>query len=160
MGELSGKKHDGGKLRYDLIAPEGLEGLVQVLTFGALKYSDRNWEKGFKWGRLYAALMRHMWAWWKGEDNDPETGLSHLHHAACCIHFLQTHEARHLGEDDRPKQPIGEIEHEISITSDDISFLAGLCQDRHVITQPATYDYSKFHNQATSGPTAPPADGN
>jgi len=99
----TGDKHDLGKLRYDLVAPEGLKGLVEVLTFGATKYADRNWEKGLAWGRVFAALMRHMWAWWNGESIDPETGLSHLHHAACNIHFLQTYETRHTGTDDRPK---------------------------------------------------------
>lgn len=94
-------KNDSGKLRYDLYPPEALEGVVQVLSFGAQKYSSRNWEKGMDWGRVFAALMRHMWAWWRGEGLDPETGLSHLHHAACCITFLQTYEARGIGTDDR-----------------------------------------------------------
>ena len=64
---------------------------------------ERNWEKGMKWGRPVGALMRHMWAWWQGEDKDAETGLSHLAHAACCILFLLSYELRKTGEDDRPK---------------------------------------------------------
>jgi hypothetical protein len=99
-----GVKHDAGKQRYDLLAPEGLAGLVSVITFGATKYTDRNWEKGMAWGRLFGATMRHLWAWWKGQETDPESGLSHLHHAACCIHFLQTYDARSIGTDDRPKK--------------------------------------------------------
>ena len=99
---LEGRKDDSSKLRYDLYPPEALEGTVRILTFGAEKYSDRNWEKGMKWGRVFGALMRHLWAWWRGEAADPETGESHLHHAACCIAFLQTYEARGIGQDDRP----------------------------------------------------------
>jgi len=57
-----------------------------------------------KWGRPYAALRRHMAAWWSGEDNDPETGLSHLSHAACCLAFLVAYEARGVGNDDRPQR--------------------------------------------------------
>lgn len=100
-----GVKHDQGKPRYDLLPPELLEATAQVLTFGAAKYSSRNWEQGMHWGRPFAALMRHMWAWWRGEEADPETGMSHLWHASCCIAFLIAFEARKIGVDDRPKVP-------------------------------------------------------
>ena len=97
-----GVKHDGGKARYELLPPELLQGVSEILTFGAAKYSDRNWENGMKWSRVFGALMRHMWAWWAGEKSDPETGKSHLWHAGCCIAFLIAYEARNTGEDDRP----------------------------------------------------------
>jgi len=96
-----GLKFDQDKPRYDLIPPEIEEAIAQVLTFGAAKYGERNWQLGMKWGRPYAALRRHMNAWWGGEDADPETGMSHLWHAACCIAFLVTFEARQMGTDDR-----------------------------------------------------------
>jgi hypothetical protein len=98
-----GVKADEGKPRYDLLPPELLEATARVLTFGAAKYSARNWEKGMHWGRPFAALMRHMWAWWRGEGKDPETGMSHLWHAACCIAFLIAFEERGIGTDDRHK---------------------------------------------------------
>lgn len=100
-----GWKQDGGKARMDLIAPEMLVGVANVLGFGAEKYSERNWEKGMSWGRCFGALMRHMWAWWGGERADPETGFSHLHHAACCLMFLIAYEERKSGADDR-KLPV------------------------------------------------------
>lgn len=106
-----GTKADTGKVRMDLIPPELMFALAAVLTFGADKYSDRNWEKGMSWGRVFGALMRHMWAWWAGSgpsnknfafgDLDSETGYSHLWHAACCIAFLVTYEMRGSGKDDR-----------------------------------------------------------
>lgn len=96
-----GRKDDADKPRYDLIPPEALDGLARVLSYGAAKYAPRNWEKGMGWGRVFAALMRHMWAWWRGEKADPETGMSHLWHAHCCIVFLSTYEARQIGQDDR-----------------------------------------------------------
>ena len=96
-----GRKDDSEKLRYDLIPPEFLEATADILTFGAMKYGERNWEKGMKWGRPFAALMRHMWAWWRGEKGDKETGKSHLWHAACCIAFLITFEQRQIGMDNR-----------------------------------------------------------
>lgn len=100
---VQGYKYDGNKLRYDLVPPEALEEIVKVLTFGAAKYTDRNWEKGINYGRVYGALMRHMQAFWRGEDIDPESGLSHLSHAGCCLFFLLTYDRRGMVEfDDRP----------------------------------------------------------
>lgn len=98
---LEAWKKDAGKPRYDLLPPELLEATATILTFGAEKYSERNWEQGMSWSRPFAALMRHMWAWWRGEKADPETGYSHLHHAACCIAFLIAYESRQIGTDDR-----------------------------------------------------------
>ena len=95
-------KWDSNKLRYDLVPVEPLRLLAAVLTFGAAKYADRNWEGGFDWSRVYAALQRHLNAWWGGESIDSETGLSHLAHAACCLFFLMEFEARSTGHDDRP----------------------------------------------------------
>jgi len=100
-----GNKHDHEKVRMELIPPEVLWAMGDVLTSGAVKYGDRNWEAGMAWSRAYAALMRHMLAWWGGEDQDPETGRSHLWHAQCCMAFLITYEARQIGTDDRPVPP-------------------------------------------------------
>lgn len=100
---MEGRKDDGGKAPYHLLAPEMLEATALVLGFGAKKYSARNWEKGMHWSRPFGALMRHMWAWWRGEACDPETGYSHLWHASCCLMFLVAYEARNVGSDDRPR---------------------------------------------------------
>lgn len=116
MGHKSlteGVKHDIEKIRLELLPPEMIFALGEVLTFGAKKYADRNWESGMKWSRVFGALMRHSWAWWGGKtptstnfafgELDPETKFSHLWHAGCCIAFLITYEARQIGEDDRQK---------------------------------------------------------
>ena len=96
-----GRKDDGGKARMDLIPPEAVFALGEVLRYGAEKYAARNWEAGMSWGRVFGACMRHMWAWWRGEQRDPETGFSHLWHALCCIAFLVAYEQRGAGTDDR-----------------------------------------------------------
>lgn len=98
-----GIKHDQGKVPYELLAPELLDGVSRVLQFGAAKYAPRNWELGMAYGRVFGALMRHLWAWWRGVSADPETGFSHLWHAGCCLMFLIAYEARNVGTDDRPK---------------------------------------------------------
>ena len=96
-----GRKDDSGKERFDLLPPELLFGVSEVLTYGAAKYAPRNWERGMSWGRVFGALMRHMWAWWRGERIDAESGLPHLAHAGCCVAFLMAYEARRIGADDR-----------------------------------------------------------
>lgn len=102
MPHEQGVKFDDKKARFDLLPTEFLEGTAEILSFGAAKYGDRNWELGMRWGRPFAALMRHLWAWWRGEENDPESGMSHLKHAACNIAFLMVYSARKSGTDDRP----------------------------------------------------------
>lgn len=99
----NGRKDDSQKLRYDLFTREALDQIAMVLTFGTNKYTDRNWEKGISYGRIFGATMRHLWAWWGGETLDKESGISHLAHAGCNIVFLLTYESRGLGEkfDDR-----------------------------------------------------------
>ena len=99
-----GKKHDSGKLRFDLIPTQAEEALASVLTFGADKYEDRNWEKGLKWSRVYGAARRHMNEYWKGNDADPESGMPHLWHALCCLAFLVTYAQTRKDFDDRPKR--------------------------------------------------------
>ena len=92
-----------GEASVTLKAADGNRHIARVLTFGAKKYSSRNWEKGFDYSRTYGALQRHLHAWYKGEDSDPETGLSHLAHAGCCLMFLLEFEHSGAGTDDRVK---------------------------------------------------------
>jgi len=102
-----GHKDDTKKVEIHLIAPEFITTTAAVLTFGAKKYAPYNWAKGIVYSRCFSAMMRHMWAWWKGETLDPETGITHLGHAACCLMFLIAYEERGMTEfDDRFKRTI------------------------------------------------------
>lgn len=94
-------KHDGGKPRYELIPPEALEELAALYALGANKYGDRNWEKGMSWGRVFSALMRHAWRWWRGETYDQEDGQHHLISVAWCAIALYIYQTRGIGRDDR-----------------------------------------------------------
>lgn len=96
-------KFDNGKPRMDLLDPYATEQLALVLTFGAQKYAAWNWTKGLAFSRLIGAALRHIFAFMRGEDLDPESGLPHLAHAQCCLMFLLSMTQRHPELDDREK---------------------------------------------------------
>ena len=100
-------KFDQDKLPLHLLSTEAMNQVAAVLAFGAKKYAAHNWRDGFVWSRPLSAAMRHITAFNDGEDKDPESELSHLAHAACCIMFLLEFEKTHKHLDDRykPKVP-------------------------------------------------------
>ena len=89
LAEGVGAKHDEGKLRYSLLPKGTITELLKVLEFGAKKYAPDNWMKvDNAQTRYYDAALRHITAWHEGEKFDQETGVSHIAHALCCLHFL------------------------------------------------------------------------
>jgi len=66
------------------------------------KTGENNWRSGLSYGRCFAALHRHVWAFWLGETHDSESGLHHLAHAICCLLFLLEYQFTETGIDDRP----------------------------------------------------------
>lgn len=98
---MKGIKHDDGKPPVGLVPHDAILAIAEVLDFGAKKYTSWNWAGGFEWSRLIDAAYRHLGKWKEGEDTDPESGLSHLSHALCCLVFLSVHERRNLGKDNR-----------------------------------------------------------
>ena len=99
----AGVKHDGGKPPLGLLPRYPLEETARVLDFGARKYSAHNWRNGIGHQRVVNAALRHIYAWNEGEDNDTETGLSHLAHALCEIMFALEEHRTHPELDDRWK---------------------------------------------------------
>jgi hypothetical protein len=75
---------------YALIPWGAMDEIARVYAFGAQKYAAHNWRKGYEWGKSFSALCRHIFAFWKGEDRDPESGLSHLAHAGFHVLSLLT----------------------------------------------------------------------
>lgn len=100
---MSGIKHDSEKPDFSLISSIAEQEVAKVMTYGKKKYSANNWRGGIAYSRLYAAARRHMSAWNGGESTDPETGLSHLAHASCCLMMLLEFEVTRPDLDDRYK---------------------------------------------------------
>ena len=79
-------------IRMDLIPTDALDELGRVFHFGTKKYAPHNYRKGYDFSKSLAALYRHLNAWNSGtEDNDPESGCSHLAHVAWhCFALMQS----------------------------------------------------------------------
>jgi hypothetical protein len=69
--------------------------LARLYGRGAAKYAAHNWRRGYPWSLSFAALQRHAWAFWNGEDIDAEMGLPHLaavaFHAFALLEFMESH---------------------------------------------------------------------
>lgn len=104
--ETFGIKHDQGKPELALLPFDALSEVTKVLELGRDKYTAHNWRDGFLYTRLFSATLRHLFEWIQGRSVDPESGLSHLAHAACNVLFLIEHELKGYGEDDRYKETI------------------------------------------------------
>lgn len=68
----TGSKRDTnkGKGRFDLIPPYALKRLAQHYENGADKYGDRNWEKGQPLARYLDSVIRHVYAYLGGSDEE------------------------------------------------------------------------------------------
>ena len=102
MSEDKGLRFNAGKTRYDLVPAFAQEQYAKVLTKGAEKYAERNWENGMKWSKVTASLKRHLAAYEAGEDYDKETGLLHAAHIMCNAAFLTEYYKIYPQGDDRP----------------------------------------------------------
>lgn len=84
--------------RFDLIPSEALTLLATHFGHGADKYPEvngvDNWRNGYPWSLSFAAMQRHLWAFWGGEDIDPETGRPHMVAAAWHAMVMLTFMAR------------------------------------------------------------------
>ena len=85
---MTGIKYDSTKPKMNLLPPKAIMEIAKVLTFGAEKYDAENWRKlDDLQNRYTAGALRHIFAHMDGEELDPETNLSHLAHAMCCLLF-------------------------------------------------------------------------
>jgi hypothetical protein len=83
------------------IDPVALEELGNIAGMGAEKYEPWNYLKGYNYSLSYNAMLRHMNAYWRGEDLDPESGRHHMGHAAWHGLAIVSFDIRGIGNDDR-----------------------------------------------------------
>ncbi len=89
---MTGIKYDNGKRRWTLVPWRAMGLVADVLGHGALKYSADNWKKVLPdhcgADRYLDATFRHLVAYARGEEADPDSGLPHLAHAVTNLLFL------------------------------------------------------------------------
>lgn len=100
----TGRKDDQDKPPMALLDSAFLEGVAQVLGFGAKKYAAHNWRQGIIYSRLISAAYRHLGAINKGEDVDADSGFPHVYHLGCTVMFLASMMATRPDLDDRWKE--------------------------------------------------------
>lgn len=102
----SGARYNGGKPDFSLIPLSTLEDEARVWMYGKQKYAAWNWAKGMAWSVPLACALRHLAAWQRGEDVDPESGLPHLAHVMCNIRMLTLYTKTYPEGDDRPPKEL------------------------------------------------------
>ena len=100
-----GIKYDSAKPKMNLLPPKAVMEVAKVLTFGAEKYDVENWRKLEDLQNRYTAgALRHIFAHMDGEELDPETNLSHLAHAMCCLLFKLEIELEERLKEEEPRE--------------------------------------------------------
>lgn len=100
------KTHMGAlKIPLHLVPPSVMHALALTFEDGANKYGAFNWRsEQVSASVYYGALMRHMFAWFDGEDFAEDSGRQHLHHAMACLAILIDADSIMMLNDDRPEK--------------------------------------------------------
>lgn len=85
---IKGDRYNEEKLKWSLLPYEALKPVIEVLMYGAKKYSAWNWRKGLSWTETSESLLRHVYSFLNNEDYDDESKLSHVGHIATNAIFL------------------------------------------------------------------------
>jgi hypothetical protein len=78
------------------------------LEYGAIKYANRNWEKGLPWQQMIDSLRRHLDDFERRSDYDDGENGSGLHQVCMIMAsamMLSASVIRGIGEDDRMDAP-------------------------------------------------------
>lgn len=121
-----GVKFDSEKPDLSLLPKDALFEIAQVLMMGEKKYGRYNWQNSIEINRLLAAAMRHILQFNDGEDNDPESGRSHLAHGACNLMFA-IWMMKHRPDVDNRRKPVEKsvqviLEQKMIVDKDNIKF--------------------------------------
>src|SRR3990167_899492 len=101
----SATRHNEGKpaLSYLLTFPHALEGLAKVCMHGEKKYERFNYLKGAPVQQYVDCLLRHLNAFYNGEDVDPDSGNEHVDHVVW--NALMLAETMRWNRDDLDNRP-------------------------------------------------------
>ena len=99
-GGLKGMKDE----RFELLPWSALGEVARVYGYGAIKYAEHNWRKGYRWSLSIGAMLRHIALYAAGQSYDSESGRHHMGHVVFHALTLITFEQENLGTDDRVRE--------------------------------------------------------
>jgi hypothetical protein len=96
-------RFNDGKRKLSMVfeMPDAIDGVTRVLEFGAEKYARCNYVHGLPYTEVVDSTLRHLMCFINGEQVDKESGLHHVHHAACNLLFLSQYVVTNHDKDDR-----------------------------------------------------------
>jgi len=99
------KAYGDRKVPLGLVPASALVYAALAMQDGAEKYGAYNWrEKPVRSTTFYHAALRHLLAWFDGEEDAEDSGVPHLAHALACIAIIvDAKETGHLLDDRPPK---------------------------------------------------------
>lgn len=117
---------------------------------GARKYGRHNYRvSGVRASVYFDAAMRHLFAWWEGQDIDPASGIHHLAKAMACFAVVRDSEMQGNWVDDRPPRTPNQS------WIDDLNVRAKEIIEKHPTAVPA-FTQRGLDVQPELAPAAPP----
>jgi hypothetical protein len=137
MNEKPSNPKDAIGIRKAPLSVVPMEVIAEVgvgMLEGACKYGRHNFRAiGVRASVYFDATMRHMIAWWEGEDIDPDSKLSHVTKAICSLVVLRDAIIQSKFEDDRPPR------HKGSDIYTTLNKAAEMMLDKHADKNPKHY---------------------
>jgi hypothetical protein len=97
------------KVPFSTLSGPVLAEVGLAMMEGALKYGRHNYRvSGVRAGVYFDAALRHLIAFWEGQDIDPDSGLPHIVKAAACCAVLRDSQIQGNWVDDRPPKTPGD----------------------------------------------------
>lgn len=91
------------KVPFSTVPCRVIAEIGNAMLEGARKYGRHNYRiAGVRASVYYDAFLRHLMAWWEGEDIDPDSGLNHIVKATACLVVLRDSMLCDNWIDDRP----------------------------------------------------------
>lgn len=98
-----------GKAPLSTVSAPVIAEVGVAMLEGARKYGRHNYRAiGVRASVYYDAAMRHLMAWWEGQNIDPDSGLHHIGKALASLMVLRDAQMNAKCVDDRPPPFIAE----------------------------------------------------